>query len=108
MKPAVSGEDDRIIIVSDQFIHHLDARRASGLRSVFIEAQKAIPARRRVTPGFPGMNDAHQPVLIGVTAAVEPLVISLHLRVNLGKKFQVMTVLKYQMSGNSDQGRMRE
>src|SRR5688572_10563783 len=106
MEPAVLGEGHRIVIIPNQFFHHFDAGRASFLRYIFVEAQKSIPARRRVTSGFPRMNDADQSILIWVTTVIEPIVISFYLPVNAVKKFAVLAVLKYEVGGNCDQRRM--
>src|SRR5215216_1131554 len=54
------------------------------------------------------MNDAYESIVVWVTAAVEPIVIFLHLLINLSEKFQIMTLLKHSIGSDGTQGRMRE
>src|SRR5919109_1671464 len=106
METVMLGEGNRIVVVLNQFCHHFDACLAACFWYIFVEPQKGIPPRRCISSSFPGMNDTNQSIFIGVTAAVEPIVISLYLRVNRSKKFPILAVLEYQIGSNCDQGRM--
>src|SRR5215208_6687669 len=107
MKITMFSQQGGIVIISNQFLYHLDARCPAIFGNVFLESQKAIPARRRVPSGFPGMNDAHQSIVVRVAAAVEPIVIPLYLLIDLSQKFKIMAARKDKIRGNSKQGRLR-
>src|SRR5215210_1651572 len=106
MKPAIFGEEGWVIIISNQFLHHLDARRAAIFGNVFFESQKTVPTRWRIASGFPGMNDAYQSILVRVTATIEPIVISLYLLIDLRQKFEIVAMGKHQVGRHRKQRRL--
>ena len=102
MKTAMRRQDDRIAVIANKLVYQPDSRRAPCLGRVSVEAQESIPAWRRISSCLPGMNAAHQAVMVWVTAAVEPIVIP----PQAGEKVQVLAVFEDEMRSDRDQGRM--
>src|SRR5215213_1202249 len=106
MKTTMFSQKDGIVIISNQFLYHLDARCPAIFGNVLFKSQKTIPARWCITSGFPGMNDAYQSILVRVTAAVEPIVISLYLLIDLRQKFEIVAMGKHQVGRHRKQRRL--